>query len=264
MEQKSTDRVALIDFDPVYYIVGHKFRDADPNNPSDVIDVQRSVDSIIDLIMTMTHSTHYILAISQEITYRHAIYHYAKYKGDRGDKPDFIKKWKPYILKHASSKWGIVEKHNMEADDIIAGTALKLKFDGIEYVVCSPDKDLKQIPGMHFNFTKGEQMEITEITKEEANYNLWLQVLTGDSTDNIAGVPGMGPVKAAALLKTVSPMEYSFTIQQAYYKYFGEYYGEKIFFETRYCIKLETSGTAAEKLNTYTPAHERAIENVTW
>ena len=39
------------------------------------------------------------------------------------------------------------------------------------------------------------------ITEEEANYNLWIQVIMGDSTDSISGIKGKGIKGAESLLK---------------------------------------------------------------
>ena len=56
------------------------------------------------------------------------------------------------------------------------------------------------IPGWHYNFRKKEFYEIDEST---GYYNLMKQILTGDATDNIQGIKGMGPKTAEKVLKDV-------------------------------------------------------------
>ena len=57
-------------------------------------------------------------------------------------------------------------------------------------IICSPDKDvLYQCVGMHYNYQKGDFLHTTP---DEALKFLWKQVLMGDSTDNIQGIPGVG------------------------------------------------------------------------
>lgn len=65
-------------------------------------------------------------------------------------------------------------------------------------VICSIDKDLHQIPGRHYNFVK---KEARVVETEEGLKFLYLQSLIGDKSDNITGVAGIGPVKAAKALE---------------------------------------------------------------
>ena len=64
-------------------------------------------------------------------------------------------------------------------------------------VIATIDKDLNMIPGLHYNFVTGETFNIEP---EEGMRWFWTQMLTGDSTDNIPGIPGVGKVKAAKIL----------------------------------------------------------------
>ncbi|MCW8983153.1 MAG: hypothetical protein OQK13_03830, partial [Gammaproteobacteria bacterium] len=68
-------------------------------------------------------------------------------------------------------------------------------------ILCSPDKDLDQVPCMHYDPNKGEVYVIDE---EIADACLYVQILTGDSTDSIPGVKGIGPKKAEKLLRGIT------------------------------------------------------------
>lgn len=97
-----------------------------------------------------------------------------------------------------------------EADDLIAMAATAMAKVYQEYVVVSIDKDLKQIPGRHYNFVTGVE---TEVSSEEADRNFYQQLLTGDDTDGIIGLRGVGPKTAEKLLKNnVHPFQMYCTI----------------------------------------------------
>ena len=73
----------------------------------------------------------------------------------------------------------------------------------IPYVICGIDKDLKQIPGNHYNYNKKVHDFVDDDT---AHYNLMLQCLIGDSSDNIPGIREWGQLKLPSFLRSI-PME---------------------------------------------------------
>lgn len=118
----------------------------------------------------------------------------AKYKGNRdgAQRPTHFKA----IRQHLIDKWAAQTTAGQEADD-----ALGIEMTANPGSVCvSIDKDLLQIPGIHYDWTKKE--EIT-ISKKQGALNFWSQVLSGDATDNVPGLKGIGPAKAAKLLEKV-------------------------------------------------------------
>ena len=68
---------------------------------------------------------------------------------------------------------------------------------GIDSVICTIDKDLLNTPGYHYNPTKGT---FAEINPTQAIKLYMMQILTGDTADNIAGLPRVGPVAAMKIL----------------------------------------------------------------
>lgn len=120
------------------------------------------------------------------------------YKANR--KPN---KWVNAIRKEWIEKDFAISHDELESDDLIANRAKELKD---EYIILSLDKDMKTIPGLHFNYyvkkvgeTK-EMVGLSFVTKEEAIYNFYFQMLVGDNADNISGVKGIGEVKAKKIL----------------------------------------------------------------
>lgn len=90
--------------------------------------------------------------------------------------------------------WMTTEIDTLEADDILG---LYSSFP--TNVLVSADKDLLTVPGRHFNPMKPED-GIIVVTPEMAYRYHMTQTLTGDSTDNYKGCPGVGPKGAEKLM----------------------------------------------------------------
>jgi DNA polymerase-1 len=99
-----------------------------------------------------------------------------------------------------------VEMEGYEADDLMASLAAQAKEQGFEVVLVTGDKDLFQLvsPGVTIWDTMKDQRlgpdEVSEklgITPEQV---VDYMALTGDSSDNVPGVPGVGPKTAAKLI----------------------------------------------------------------
>ena len=121
------------------------------------------------------------------------------YKAKRPELDKDVRDKLNYLHKHAVSK-GAIQADGMEADDLVSIWAREALDRKEEYVICGIDKDLLQIPGHHYNYGKDTWQLINE---EEALHNLYIQCLTGDNTDNIPGLKGIGPKKAAKILAGV-------------------------------------------------------------
>lgn len=124
---------------------------------------------------------------------------YPKYKANRPPTPDFVTKWGPVIRTEFEDKWGFVPVEGMEADDAVAIAVEKHKDDYDEIYVATFDKDLKQIPCVKFYNMKDHTIE--DIDAMKAARSFYMQLLTGDSGDNIPGLKGVGKVGATKLLK---------------------------------------------------------------
>jgi len=111
----------------------------------------------------------------------------------------------------------IYEKEGFEADDCIGTVVEKLKDKEIEIYVVSGDKDIFQLINGKvkvYSLRKGlSQMQIVDHQTIESEYNLQpadfidLKALAGDASDNIPGVPGIGPKTATQLLQEFDTLE---------------------------------------------------------
>jgi 5'-3' exonuclease len=86
---------------------------------------------------------------------------------------------------------------NLEADDVISILATDKEMDE-ETIIVSIDKDFKTVPGIFYDYNRGEYHHPTE--EEADNYHL-VQAIAGDHTDGYSGVPGIGVTRAERLLE---------------------------------------------------------------
>jgi 5'-3' exonuclease len=116
-----------------------------------------------------------------------------KYKGNRDPKhkPKYYAEIRQYLLDVYKAEL-VTGK---EADDAVATE--QWSHPDKSTVIVSIDKDLDMIPGYHYNPKKGL---FYYVTIDEANLAFFRQMLVGDSTDNIPGITGLGPVKSRKLL----------------------------------------------------------------
>lgn len=128
--------------------------------------------------------------------FRDALATFAKYKGNRDGQQR--PKYYGQLLDHLLSKYvHMVRTHSGgEADDGIAEYAFRM--GNVDNVVVSIDKDLDQIPGLHYNWVKETEYVVD---KKQACINLYGQILAGDPTDNIPGIEGCGPKTAHKMLE---------------------------------------------------------------
>lgn len=146
----------------------------------------------LEEILDETHAGSYTVYLSGPDNFRDDIATIKPYKGNRKEahKPLHYDAIRAYLIEH----WEAVVSDNCEADDLCS-----INWYHVDYrtVTVGIDKDLDQIPGFHYNFQTRTHYEVHPTVAE---YNFWLQVLTGDSSDNVGGVWRMGDAKAAEWL----------------------------------------------------------------
>lgn len=180
--------IALIDADIITYRIGFASEDV-----SEKLCVSRCAEFMEELVMKPWVGD-YLGFLTGSNNYRKEIAVTAPYKGNRTqERPKHYNLIREYLEK----AWGCVVVNGQEADDAIGIKAYE--FDNTEdYVIMSIDKDLDMIRGWHYNFIKDNKYFVDD---QEAIKHFYTQILTGDRVDNIFGLKGIGPKKAAKILE---------------------------------------------------------------
>ena len=130
-----------------------------------------------------------ILFFSDSINFRKSID--PDYKGHRNrKKPCGYKR----VINKLKREYTVIIMPQLEADDAIGIHATMYPGN----IICSPDKDMRQIPGDLYDLSTG----VVTIEPEEARRWHLIQTMAGDQTDGYAGIPGIGIKRAEALLDT--------------------------------------------------------------
>lgn len=151
-----------------------------------------------------------------EPTFRHQMYEL--YKATRKEMPNEMVEQLPRIREMlAALNIPLVEKPGFEADDIIGTLSQLAAAEGILSIIVSGDKDMMQLVGpkvILLNPKRGGQ-ESEWMDEQAVREKIGLSpaqvvdylALMGDSSDNIPGVPGIGPVAAAKLLQQFGSLD---------------------------------------------------------
>ena len=146
-------------------------------------------------------------------TFRHDIF--KEYKGTRKPMPEELRQQVP-LLKEVLDSMGVrrYEQPGLEADDILGTLAKRAEAQGMIVTLVSGDRDLLQIASDNILIanpkTKGGQTTVERYHTQEV-IDEWgltpekfveLKALMGDSSDNIPGVPKVGPKTAKELMQT--------------------------------------------------------------
>lgn len=99
----------------------------------------------------------------------------------------------------------------------------------------SIDKDILNLQGLNYNWKKGEFLTVTE---ESAKTYFWLSMITGDSIDNIKGLPNKGIKYFNKLLEDNLGVPIESLVFNEYIQHFGEYQGIKEFYKNYISLKI--------------------------
>jgi 5'-3' exonuclease len=193
-----------------YYSVGLEMTDGDGQPVNALYGFGRFLGDLLE----EARPEHVAVAFDESLTtsFRNAIY--PAYKKNREPAPPELKR-QFGLCRELCRLLGVAEfgSSTHEADDIIGTIAARLRSAGHAAVVVTRDKDLAQLirDGDHYwDYAGARRFAYADI---EGQFGVRPErmadflALTGDSVDNIPGVPGVGPKTAAALLSVFASLE---------------------------------------------------------
>ena len=169
----------------------------------------------IEHIQYTVGANDFILYLTEGDCFRNYIAKSKPYKGQRVDKKPFHHK---NITAHMKAVYPTQTVTWIEADDAMA---IDQTTSCGSTIICTRDKDLRQVPGLFFSWELGNQPQIGplhvdslgSLTYEKGKLFgtgfKWFcaQLLMGDTADNIPGLNKYGPVKAHDVLKNIDTTE---------------------------------------------------------
>lgn len=217
--------IALIDGDVLVYSCGFS-SDANArkaglaNEPLNFC--LHNVNMKIKEVMDVTGATDKIVFLSHPINAREELYPEYKANRDTTHKPFWYNEIKEFLtIRHKA----VLSEEGDEADDamgIAQGASTTAS------VICTIDKDLDMIPGLHYNWSKTRRDDgVYSIDKHDANRFFYKQCLIGDSTDNIPGLWKRMGEKASK--KVLAPIDHMTGEQEMYDYVLACYNGDKEF-----------------------------------
>lgn len=226
-------KIALIDADSLLYFEMGK---------DTLEEAIEGLNNRIQEILIKTDCDRYLGFLTRGKCFRYAIAKSKPYKHNRkyGSKPPIYYALDAYIQQ---DPWNFVSYSGLEADDLVGMARHVLEDDCI---ICSPDKDvLQQLPGKHYNYQKAEFHETRD---DQARDFLWKQVLMGDSTDGIPGIPGLGPKTADAIIDNKPDiLSHHQVVLSQYLAKFKLDEGISRFYETFKLVRMHTDLEVAAK-----------------
>lgn len=139
----------------------------------------------------------------------------ATYKAQREAMPDALSTQFPLIEEFLeAARIPMIREDQQEADDVMATLAVEARTRGADVLLATSDKDMYQLVEDNVSIippTKSDVRMGPEAVREKtgvgpASIAEWL-ALIGDASDNIPGVPGVGPKTAAKLLNAHASIE---------------------------------------------------------
>jgi DNA polymerase-1 len=152
---------------------------------------------------------------SDKPTFRHEMY--AQYKANREEMPDDLKTQIPLVrdlIDAMNIPW--VKQDGVEADDLIAVLTHRAVEQGFEVYIVSKDKDLMQLVGPRVRMLAPETGgALISMGPDEVKAKMGVGPegivdflsLVGDASDNIPGIPGVGPKTALKILEAAGTVE---------------------------------------------------------
>lgn len=181
------NKVILIDADSLLYFSSYG---SEEDQLLCETKLSEKIYDILNIVGNSYNVEKYYIFVKGKNNFRYKIF--PEYKKNRPPKHPIIDVLNYYLV----SEFGAIESHNAESDDYAFSYSQLPQYKG-RAIICSVDKDMLQIPGIHYDYQKNKFHIISD---EDARYNLAIQMIMGDAADGIAGLRGYGPKKAEKII----------------------------------------------------------------
>lgn len=245
-----TGRLALLDADRVKYVVAHRIYKIKKENElagrddiylSEPLYVTETRKWVEEWLSKIDDTIVFCFSDTTSNNFRSKIVSEKEYKGSRKGKVDPYDYPGKYEDMKGAMLWIIENYNSLIADELEADDIVSILQDQDNTYIISNDKDLKQVVGYHYDETINN---IVNISPKEALLHLVRQMITGDSTDDIVGIPRKGPKYADKFLEKHKDSNIKYLLQYVLEEYQLAYNsitkGAEAFAENLMLIKMKS------------------------
>ncbi len=154
-------------------------------------------------------------------TFRHELF--SGYKAQRPPMPESLaSQIEPLHDLLRAKGYPLIRIPGIEADDILGTLACRAAAEGFHVLLFSADKDLAQLVSDHIELVHPVTSVHSNRAGVKARYGVWPEqivdylTLVGDSSDNIPGVPGVGPKTAARWLERYGSLDAIWNLRETF------------------------------------------------
>jgi len=167
-ELRVKDNLTIIDADFIIFCTAYN---KDGDEEKSLEETLEATDDFIRQILIKTRANYYIGCLTQGKCFRYTVN--PQYKANRVYKTKL-----PYYMEvkqHMRAKWGFIYNEELEADDICL-IAKKQHGNDYNVITASPDKDMLNLEGINYNYSKHKFFNTSKIEEE---YHFWSSMITG-------------------------------------------------------------------------------------
>lgn len=172
---------------------------------------RHGVNEKLNAIRNIVDATRQTIFISHPVNFREQLYPPYKMNRATDHKPHWYNEIKDYLFE----KGAVFSDVGDEADDAMGIAQTEMRRKGKASIICTIDKDLDMVPGLHYNWSKTKHdLGVYEVDEIDGLRMFYTQLITGDGTDNIPGIFQHKGVKAMPKLK--DPLQSMYSEREMY------------------------------------------------
>lgn len=210
-------KLTIIDGSSLIYSASYNVS-SKPDKTDDFFQYKQTLDYYLDKILDVTEADEYIIFGDGSSSYRKRLFD--SFKADREVKKQYVK-FKYDLLQYAIEHWGIYSHNDLESDDMCLITHNQFKNE-YDITISAIDGDLRQYPAKFFNYGIFRKPDYNvkdgfeTIDSDQANFNLWTQILQKGHNNKLDYLEGCGETCAKNYLLKFKSNQYPYAVLKAY------------------------------------------------